>query len=158
MKGKIYRLFNSECCYIGSTKRDIEVRFKEHKYVYNLWSKGKELWVSSFILYEFDEEVKIQLLEEIEYEDRKELLKLERAYIDKYRDTAVNVLNPVGIDKKEYKSLWNKNNKEWKHQWYLDNKERISKQIFCDCGGRYKIKHKNTHIKTKKHITYINSL
>ena len=157
MKGKIYRLYNSECCYIGATKRDIQVRFNEHRGDYNRWSKGKELWVSSFILYESNEEVNIELLEEIDFEYKKELHKLEQSYIDKYRDTAVNVLNP-GTDNKEYKSHWNKTNKEWKHQWYLDNKERICKQILCDCGGRYKMKHKNTHLKSKKHIDYCNPL
>ena len=158
MKGKIYRLYNSECCYIGSTTQILSQRKANHKCSYKRWvNEKKQDWVSSFILYMFDEEVHIELLEEIDFEDRKILLKLEQSYIDKYRDDCVNQ-RECGTDKKEYKSLWNKNNKEWKHQWYLDNKERICKKINCECGSIFRTVEKCRHLKTKKHIDYINSL
>ena len=36
-----------------------------------------------------------------------------------------------------------------------DNKEKREELHICDCGGFYKLRHKSTHQKTKKHLNYI---
>ena len=132
MKGKIYRLYNSECCYIGSTtKRYLSDRKGQHKSQFKLWIEGKQNWVSSFILYMFDEEVHIELLEEIEYTDIRTLQILEQSYIDKYRDHCVNE---------------------------RECGNRSSDPYLCKCGGRYTFTHRDRHFRCKKHIDYINSL
>ena len=148
MKGKIYRLYNSECCYIGSTINLLRQRMSQHKCDYKRWvNEKKQRWISSFILYMFDEEVKIELLEEIEFEDKKELHKLEQSYIDKYRDDCVNE-----------RQLCRFNNKIQCRKYYNKNKERLNKKINCECGSIFRKADKCRHLKTKKHIDYINSL
>jgi hypothetical protein len=120
----------------------------QHKCDYKRWINGNyKGWITSFILYQFDEEVHIELLEEIDFKDKKELQKLEQSYIDKYRDDCVNE-----------RQLCRYNNKIKCRKYYNKNKERLNKKITCDCGSIYSYKGKNRHLKSKKHIDYINTL
>jgi hypothetical protein len=42
-------------------------------------------------------------------------------------------------------------------KFYKKNKEKINKQNDCECGGKYTYSHKCQHLKSKKHINYINN-
>lgn len=48
------------------------------------------------------------------------------------------------------------NEKAKKH--YLKVKHKLSEKHNCECGGCYTNKHKNEHLRTKKHLKYIASL
>jgi hypothetical protein len=76
--------------------------------------------------------------------------------------------------KKEYSKIYNQTNKEElreKKKIYIennkekvfirdkkyreDNNDKLNMLYNCDCGGKYRFKHKSTHEKTKKHLNYI---
>ncbi len=71
-----------------------------------------------------------------------------------------------------FKNNYQKNKQEIKikHQEYYEkNKEKIgeykkqykknhNENYECECGGRYNLTHKSTHMKTQKHINYLNNL
>ena len=39
-----------------------------------------------------------------------------------------------------------------RREWYKENKDIITEKHVCEtCGGRYTMKHKSQHVKTKKH-------
>ena len=79
---------------------------------------------------------------------------------------------------KEHKQQYNKNNADrikeqmkqyandnkivitkYKTQYYQDNKDRIkeekTKQMKCDCGSLFQLNHKCKHVKSLKHLAYI---
>ncbi|GMF24276.1 unnamed protein product [Phytophthora lilii] len=41
-------------------------------------------------------------------------------------------------------------------EYYEINKERLNAKIICDCGGRYSRMSKSTHVKSKKHLKWLN--
>ena len=95
MKGKVYKLTcESGAVYIGSTARTLEQRLKEHKCKNNVCSS------KDFI------NPKIELLEEIETENREDVLFKEREYMEKIK--CVNKNNPVCNDKERKKHTKNK--------------------------------------------------
>lgn len=67
---------------------------------------------------------------------------------------------------KEYMNQYNIDNRdkinELSKQYYIDNIDKIKQEravkINCDCGGKYRIQHKATHYKTKKHQEYIKNI
>ena len=154
MKGKIYRLSNGDKHYYGSTTKDLKTRLKNH--ISNI--EDEIHGTSSSIL--FDSvvyNVSIDLMEEIEYENKDELLWLERWWIE--NNECVNQLMPIRTneERKEYikynnhnshirrkndNERWKKcleqkkeyairNNvilKEKKRKYYEQNKEVIRKQ------------------------------
>ena len=62
---------------------------------------------------------------------------------------------------KEQKKQWYLNNiekqKETNKQYRLDNNNKLNKKFNCECGGKYTHRSKTIHLKTKKHLNYINS-
>jgi len=101
--GYIYSLTcsNPNLIYYGSTTRPLNVRFSGHK---RDFKNNKQ--VSSKILFEWGN-VKINLLEEIQYENKKELLDRESYYIRNLK--CVN------------KEIPGRTNKEWR----TDNKDKV---------------------------------
>ena len=55
-------------------------------------------------------------------------------------------------NKKKYMLEHKKDKQIYDKEYREKNKEKLSKEIMCECGGRYKQHHKSTHLKTKKHI------
>lgn len=153
MKGKIYRLYNSETCYIGSTIQNLLSKRKaHHKEQFNKWINGNYHWVSSFNLYMNDEEVKIELLEEREFDTKKDLLKLEAEYIDKY--DCVNQIIPTGdsLKEKSKKEYQKSKNKDWYKQSKAKYKEKWNEMVQCECGAMVQKKSLIRHKKRKTHL------
>ena len=139
--GRIYKIVadNTDKIYIGSTKKSLSVRFNNHKCMYKSNSKNGN---NSKYIFEFPN-TRIELLEEVEYENKLDLLKKERAYIEA-NDNCVNSIIPTRT-KKEYDDKYLKNYYSQTHH--------------CPCGGHYSIKHKSRHEKeSKKHLNYIEKL
>ena len=102
--GKIYKLYNQYGIYYGSTTKTLNRRLSNHKY------EAKSKNVSSHILFQNGAIPKIELIEEVEFDDIKELRERERYYIKNL--DCINKDIP-GRTQKEYN---------------LDNKDKIKKQ------------------------------
>jgi hypothetical protein len=96
---------------------------------------------------------------------------------------ALKTLIDIYEDKKKYRIIHKEQIKEHKHQYYENNKSfiiekskmyyeehkeqikdktkiynqpRRIEQYICECGGKYHIQHKAVHLRTKKHINFLN--
>jgi hypothetical protein len=170
-QGKIYTIrhkTDTSSIYVGSTIQSIENRWEQHKYrcdyiqdkEYNklLYQKIREGTIDNWY---------IELYENYPCNDKNELIKREGEIIRQ-----LGTLNKeiAGRTKKE----WKKENKEQEYQKnyyqknieklknyqheYRNNNNKINEIHNCDCGGRFSIKHKSRHNKTKIHQNYILSL
>jgi len=59
---------------------------------------------------------------------------------------------------RQYQRQYDEAHKEQKKLYYQMNKERIlsrgSEPVECECGGRYVLRHKQKHLRTKKHEAF----
>ena len=81
MKGIIYKITNSETCYIGQTTTTLKQRWWGHKNQYHSFINGNTNWCSSYIMFMNDEEPTIEILEDGEFESKKHLTAVETSYI-----------------------------------------------------------------------------
>jgi hypothetical protein len=113
-KGKIYKLVSPlGLVYIGSTCEPTLARRKtKHKSDYKTWKKGKKGYITSFKLYdEDDDNVDIVLIEKYPCETKDELHKRERYFIE-----TVECVN---------KNLPSRSKQECDHAYYENNKEEL---------------------------------
>jgi hypothetical protein len=65
----------------------------------------------------------------------------------------------VNMDKlKQYRIDNAPKNKIKQKQYYEANKDNINEKHCCICGGSYSNRHKAEHLKTRKHLTYLESI
>jgi ribosomal protein L9 len=127
--------------YIGSTTKTLKLRLQQHIKD----SKLNKMVSSDQIIKEFGaDNVKIELIEEVKCENRKELCKLEGEYIRKLECVNKNV---AGRTLKEYReeekeSLLIKN-REYIKNYYHNNKTKFSKCKFYN-GKIFKIVSEDT--------------
>jgi hypothetical protein len=179
-KGKIYKITSSqtESVYIGSTCNSLERRLWSHKKNYDLWKNEKYGYCSSFEIVKFDDSI-ITVVEEFPSTTKLELHTREGEIIrntencinyriagrtrDKYR-----VENKELISKK-YKEYRMKNieerlkkEKEAGNRYREKNKDKINAKkrtkFDCECGGIFTYAGKSCHVKTKKHLHYLNQM
>jgi hypothetical protein len=152
--GRIYKITSAQTdnVYVGSSTRTLHLRLKEHKNHFKSYKNGKANYCTSFEVIKY-EDVAIQLLEEIEFDDRKELLKRERYYIE----TINNIINKriPSLTQKESFKRYEDTHKEKRKQYRIDNAMNIKAKCDCECGGKYTRSVKARHFKSKKHINYI---
>jgi len=135
--GKIYtiRSYQTDKFYIGSTCSPLHKRFYEHKATYQRYQDNKIYhYTTSFDIIKYDD-CYIELLELYKCESKIELIKKEGEFIRKNLTNIVNK-NIAGRNAKELKNIKN----------------------ICECGGKFLTTHKSAHIKTKKHLKYIDSM
>jgi len=86
------------------------------------------------------------LIENVNCNTKLELHKIERYYIEELQPS----LN---------KQLPLRTKNEYDKEYYNDNKEKITEykneKFTCECGGKFTKSNKNRHIKTKKHIKFL---
>jgi len=62
---------------------------------------------------------------------------------------------------KAMKQKWRENNsdkiKEQTRKYKQENKEKLNETQLCECGGKFSLKHKSTHLKTKKHQNFLDA-
>jgi hypothetical protein len=161
---KIYKLHcilendDEPLVYYGSTTEPyLSNRLSKHKDKYRNYLKNKYNFVTSFKLfdkYKLDN-VLITLIELFPCNSKVELQSRERYFIE--NNKCVNKNIPTRTDK-EYREA-NKEQLIIKSKEYREaNKEQINKNNICICGGKYNNSVKARHIKSNKHITYLNSL
>lgn len=143
----IYIIKSSVCndVYIGSTKRDIRSRFNEHLYQFRI-KKGN--CSVNRIIEKGIEYLSQELLEEVNTDNRYELLKRERWWIQE-TPNVVNHVIPLR-NREEASIVYNERNKE--------RRRAITQPTKCECGFTYYYGRKENHEQTKRHKAYISKL
>jgi len=111
---KIYRIVCNETglCYIGSTTQSLSKRLSRHKSSYKLFLQGKYGKLASFPIIEKGN-CEIILLEEYPCENKEQLHKRERYYIE-----TIDCIN---------KRIPTRPKDEYMKEYYANNRERILK-------------------------------
>ena len=169
-------------CYIGSTMNLKERRRVHRKDCNNENSKLYNTY--KYVLIRENGGIcnwDFVVLEEFKGDDKIELLKRERYYVELLKPTLNK--NIPGRTQKEWedenkdkRKEYRQNNKEKIKEYYQDNKDKIKERTIeyrqnnkdklerykeqnnCLCGGKYTNIHKNIHMKTKRHINYENNI
>jgi hypothetical protein len=126
MKGFIYVIRSKQTTdvYYGSTKQILDMRLSDHQSNYRRYLIGKYHYVTSYEIIQHDDAI-IELVETIDYEDKKELHKRERYYIQNHE--CVNKQIPGRTVKEHYED--NKEHKlEKLKEYYKKNRDKISEQ------------------------------
>jgi len=114
---KIYKIWspNTELIYIGSTTQLLCKRLADHTKNFNLYKNSKYHYTSSFKILEY-QDAKIELIENVNCNDREQLHKREGEFIRQNREICVN------------KKIEGRAQQEYKEQakiYYEDNKEEL---------------------------------
>jgi len=123
MIGRVYKITSKKTglVYIGSTKKKLNVRMNKHYTSRRRWLAGKNTYCSSYQILEYDD-AKIELIEELEYDDEDELRKRE----GHYQQTMECVNERVAGRTMEE---WNKENKEKMNDWFKKYREEHKEEI-----------------------------
>ena len=83
--GRVYRIWapGVEECYIGSTSQKLGSRFSQHKYERRRWLYDRGNYYSSFLIL-VHEDAQIELVEEREFRDTKEMRECEKYWKSKF--------------------------------------------------------------------------
>ena len=142
--GKIYKIIcdDTNKTYYGSTSNTLSRRMVQHRSqkrcVYNEMTNPK-----------------IYLVEDFPCDRKEQLLQRERFYIE--NNECINKRLPNRTPKE-----WRDSNKDKRSivdkRYYDKNKDKQAEKGTCECGSVIRIRNKSHHIKSKKHIEYVNSL
>lgn len=136
MIGYVYTIVNEDesVVHIGSTTRKLNLRYNHHKCNYKRWKDGK-IKSCCMIYHEFDkygvDAFKIEVLEEVEFEDKCELYRRENHYI-----SATNCVNknsaPTGLTPLERNKQYRETNKDkikqYQEEYHETNKDKIKER------------------------------
>lgn len=59
------------------------------------------------------------------------------------------------VKKNGDESVYDYNQSMYSKKYYEKNKEALTQCTNCDCGGKYKRYNKSHHLRTKKHLKFI---
>lgn len=156
MSHYIYKIWSQkgDKVYYGSTD-NLNKRIYNHKVDFNRghYVSSQELFIEYGI-----ENCLFQIVEECDKDNK---LIREKWYIE--NNPCVNKLLPIRNKYQPHPRQFvetiteekRKDKAEYDKEYRKKNKEKIHLQIDCECGGKYKAKHKSTHCKTKQHIEYV---
>jgi hypothetical protein len=181
MIGHIYRIQHtqSNIVYIGSTFNEIKYRWQQHRCMFNKWNENSEIECCAAIyphMKEFGiDQFKCFLVKSYEVIDRNHLEAYETLWIRKLKGCNKNI--PFSIKKMLDKSYYIKNKEQIKANvrayaqanqeavkarskaYREKNKEAIrvrkAETMICSCGLTITKMHRNRHLETKKHLTYL---
>ena len=137
--------------YVGSTtKKLLSKRLSGHVYDFKNPRNSKGISHSSKVLENGN--FSIILLEDFPCKNKNELLARERHYIELL--DCINITKPLRTSK-EYANDHPEQVAESKLKYKLNNQDKIKKKINCECGGKYTAAGKSAHMKTQKHINFI---
>ena len=167
----IYKIISldDDKTYIGSTTKKPKERLKGHEKDYKRYQKGKFSYVTSFDILATGN-YRVEKIKKVKVSCKKELHDHERYYIESTE--CVNKVIPSRTRKQyrqdnkekiaEQKKQYRQDNKEKiaerQKQYRQDNKDKINQKHICQCGSSYTQSHKARHMRTKKHIAYLESL
>ena len=160
--GKIYMIMteNSNDIYIGSTVQTLTKRLEGHEAHFRI----ARYCSSAEIIKQGD--YKIVLVKNFACDSKAELEFEETKYQKDMVCVNNNLARLTDEDRKQYDKQYNKQyiieNREKLKQYRIDNKDTIQKwrktKNLCACGGWYQNKGKGGHMKTKKHLYYLESI
>jgi len=174
--GKIYKIVSdlTDKIYIGSTTQKLCSRLSGHKRSYKQFLNGNYHNITSFEIIKLGD-AQIFLIETFKCNNKQELDARERFYIELNKAIVVNKCIP-GRTLKEYRNDNKQIIENQKKEYYNNNKEAIANQMKeyyeinkeaianqkkvkfeCQCGSKCRVSDKTKHLKTKKHLKYIES-
>lgn len=118
-KGVIYKLYNEYGTYYGSTIQSLNKRFNHHKCKNSTTTSSKKLFQNGSI-------PKIELIEEVEFDDITQLREREAYYIRNLECINIDIPFISEEEKKENEKEYRLKNKEHHKQWIEQNKEKIA--------------------------------
>jgi len=141
--GKIYKIVcdDTNKVYYGSTTNTLSRRMVQHRSqkrcVYNEMTNPK-----------------ICLVEDVPCERKEQLFQRERYFIE--NNECINKRIPARTPQE-----WRNDNKDKRKiidkRYYDKNKEKQKEKCNCECGSVIRKRNMSHHIKSKKHINYVNS-
>ena len=164
----IYKLYDEFDCYIGSTTSTLKERLSRHISHRNC---------KSVIILD-RKKFTMELIEEVETNDR---FKREQYWIDelstlsqnkcyfeseeeriknykeKKKDFRENNKEKIADYGEEYRKLNKKSIAEYQKEYNETNSDKLNEKFICECGSKYTYKHKSRHLKTLKHLAYIDA-
>lgn len=161
---KIYKLVNNvdEKIYVGSTCGTLRLRKSKHK---QESTRSIERMVYKHLNEIGWETVEIILIEAFECNNKDELHKRERYWIDELKPELNKQLPASTIEEQNQRKnkKWKDNNKEhlstyneeYRKKNIEDIKQREGIKITCECGSTILKRSMKRHIKLKKHIDFI---
>jgi hypothetical protein len=142
MKISIYKIYNDEMTYIGSSQ-NFKDRMKKHKSsCYNKNDNGYNYFIYQYIRQNggWDQFTK-DIIHECEVKDKTEQRMIEQEWINK---------NECKLNKnKSYQT------KEEKKEQQKQYREKLRQKFTCLCGGKYTQQNKAIHERTNKHKKFI---
>ena len=136
--------------YIGSTTQKLCKRFANHKSNYNAYVNNVDCdFVTSFKIIELGDSY-IELLEEINCENKSQLEMREGELIRLHKDFSINKIM-VGRNPKQYRI----DNADKIKQYYIDNTDKI-KQYYLDNTDKIKQKSKQNYLNNTDKIKQYN--
>ena len=150
--GKIYRIVDNTINqqYFGSTTIGLSLRLAGHLKQFKVWKKTSIKFITSFKIIE-NGNYDIVLVEEFPCGNKEQLHKRERFHIENNKCVNKFIPTRTGL---EYRREHTEDKQQYDLQYRTNNYETINAKNICYCGGLYKTKHKSTHFKTPKHLTY----
>jgi hypothetical protein len=148
--------------YIGST-----CNFNQRKALHKYHCNNQNCIQFQYFIYQFIRQnngwdnFEMMKIEQVVCETKKELESVERKHIEKY-NSRLNKYIPNQTRKERYQSddvkqIINQRNNSY-YQKHKDNiLEKRKEKIICDCGHTYTKSNKARHMKTKKHLQYLES-
>tara|TARA_Y100000296_G_C5033354_1_gene186015 strand:+ start:182 stop:547 length:366 start_codon:yes stop_codon:yes gene_type:complete len=97
--GIVYRLYNDNLMYFGSTTIKLNRRMNNHRAKWRRWKKGKSRYNTSFKILE-QGDCKIEPIYICDFENKKELFEVERFYIENF--DCVNKFIPLRTQQEYY--------------------------------------------------------
>jgi hypothetical protein len=160
---KIYRIYDNETgkCYYGSTCNTLERRLCQHEKGFKSYLNGNHGYVSSFEIIEKNN-YNISLVENCDFNSRKQLRQRERFYIE--NNECVNQVIPCRTSKEYFqknKSHIYEKHREWcknNNQKLLEKKRQFNNQrCICEiCGTEVNRGNLLRHKKSKKCLEHNN--
>jgi len=118
----IYKLYNENDCYIGSTKHPLHKRLSQHKSKHNRCCSKTVIESGNY---------QIEKIDEVDIDER---FKKEQEFIDK-----LSTLNQH--------RCYSPFRDDYQRQYFLAHRDKTT----CSCGGIYTYDHKARHFKSQKH-------
>jgi len=172
--GYVYKLAikdgSIDDCYVGST-----CRIRQRKYDHKINCNNENRHSYNYRVYRFIRENggfenwDLYLLDEIKYNDKIEILKREREWIERLKPKLNVHKNPYRtederkmiikkcnqIQKEQNPKLFAEKASERMRRWRAKNKNN---KIHCECGSIFHISEKNTHLKSLKHKNFVSQI
>ena len=184
--GRVYTIRSHQTTdiYIGSTTQTLSQRMTDHRKNYKQYLDKKKNYITSYEIVQY-EDAYIELLFEGEFESVNYLHRKEGEYqremdcVNKmiagrthkewreaHKPHILERVKKYAVEHRdhilEYQQEWRKKNPDVNKQYVKDHREQINEKkrqkIKCECGSTICKGAKLTHIKSKKHQAFIQSL